>query len=406
MGLVRSKHILHFACLAFYALALSGVAVAAPAPCSPGIPCTTYTVDTQTDAGTNPSYNGPKTGEPAPHTTGSCDGNFMNQIYAKAFLQASRQVIMSEQLIRKPDSVLEYTCFDQFLAKTAHTAGPIFSESTAYQNRSVTLRTKDGTSNYTINAVFSNTRLDNVLNLLVVDSLRNYINSNFGHTFLGGSTSIDNNMNLSGIAANNYNCSHMSTVWNIAKCSDFGEDDKFRSFSTLASSDPRALPAACSNGAVSPSSNGYAALEAIGVMTLDYSTPCPASTPAPGNLRTGMNSDLIRVSNNCDYQYSDFDIIDPSFSRVKSRGTTPAQIAMGHPALCSSPIPTGVLVETFTTDEASSPIGMQALTPTRYVHYEHICPNPGCYYAPIQVLAPDPNIIPPLPDPPGVCLNL
>ena len=35
----------------------------------------------------------------------SCDANFMNQIYAKGFLEAEREVVISNSLIMKPDSV-------------------------------------------------------------------------------------------------------------------------------------------------------------------------------------------------------------------------------------------------------------------------------------------------------------
>ncbi|HBR69067.1 MAG TPA: hypothetical protein DEA55_06800, partial [Rhodospirillaceae bacterium] len=62
------------------------------------------------------------------------DADFMNQIYARTFLEASREIVMNETALRKPDSVMEYSCYDQQMSVTAHRLGPIFSETHQFKN--------------------------------------------------------------------------------------------------------------------------------------------------------------------------------------------------------------------------------------------------------------------------------
>ena len=61
----------------------------------------------------------------------------MNQIYAKAYLEATRETVVQSIAVRKPDSVLEYTCFDQQLALSADQAAGIFTETTRWENMDV-----------------------------------------------------------------------------------------------------------------------------------------------------------------------------------------------------------------------------------------------------------------------------
>ena len=57
----------------------------------------------------------------ADHSTGAndskaesaaCDADFMNQIYARAFIESDREVAVAQQYVSRPDSVLELSCFD------------------------------------------------------------------------------------------------------------------------------------------------------------------------------------------------------------------------------------------------------------------------------------------------------
>lgn len=428
-----------FACIFPMFSLVSGIVFAGS--CSPGIPCTGYSITANPTAGTDANYNGPKTGQPTPYTGGSCDGNFMNQIISNAYLGASREVIMSEQLINKPDSVLAYTCFDQLLAKTAHNGG-VFSETQTFgagtSARNVALKAGDDSGgdsydgsdendgeispdsgsglfqvpppscsqspcedytvdlqNYTSLGVSYDQRLDTLLNDVVMQSLNTYLSTNFNHTYLGGSSSISRTSTA--ISSTSYNCSEMQTVWQIAQCADFGEYDRFRTFSDLVRQDPRAFPTACSPSNIATDSDDTVDTSNVSInFSYTVSLPCPE---ADGNntgstANTGITNAQIDVANNCNYTYADFDILEPLTSIVKSPvvSATPsaqdsAKLLSGHPTLCSDPLPTGVLVLSYQHSMSSFGTIAEPLV-VRYVHYDHVCPNPGCYYIPVKVPMP------------------
>lgn len=343
----------------------------AGAACTPGLPCTDYDVNTDTTAGTDAALNGPKTGRAAPHTGGMCDGNFMNQIYAKAYMEASREVIINEQLIHKPDSVLEYTCFDQFIAQTAHNAGMIFSEADTFDSRDVELETADDTDTTTYSVNYDDDHLDIVLDALLLDTLENYITENFAHTFLGGETTVDNNLNLTSIAGNSYDCSHMQTVWELAKCRDFGEDDQFFSFETLSTEDPRILINECSPGYSMASGSGSNT-----PMTISENPRCPAAGGGP-YANTNITNDIIRVANNCEFLFVVYDGILRYFELLRAPNSTIGAVTY----TCQPPIPTGLTVRIRTHEFVSFSVGStMTLSPTDSTHDDMFCPNPGCWY--------------------------
>lgn len=343
------------------------------AACTPGLPCTGYDVNTDTTAGTDPALNGPKTGLAAPHTGGMCDGNFMNQIYAKAYMEASREVIINEQLINKPDSVLEYTCFDQFIALAAHEAGMIFSEADTYDSRDVDLCTGDdscGTNTTTYSVNYDDDHLDNVLDTLLLDTLEDYITNNFSHTFLGGESAIDNTMNLTSIGASNYDCSHMQAVWDIAKCRDFGEDDQFINFEDLSTQDPRILLQECSPG-MTPGAGSNSP------MPITENPRCPAAGGGPF-ASTNVTNDIIRVANNCDFLFVVYDTMTMYFNLLRAPNTTIGAVTYN----CSEPIPTGLQVNIVTHSLVNAPAPGDLVQVTRGTssHEDKFCPNPGCWY--------------------------
>jgi len=460
---LEDKFTFLFSCMAIVML----FSFNAHAACSPGIPCTDYDIYTDTESGTDPALNGPKTGTPAPHTnetgatTSACDGNFMNQIYSHAIMGASREVIMSEQIIHKPDSVLEYTCFDQWVSVTAHHAGPIFSESTFWEDHEVCTSTGDSTASagrppscassgdntvspydITIDVVFPDTHLDDALRTLLYDNIQTYVDNNFEHTFMGEATTIDNDIDTSGstgsaLGSGSYNCSHMSTVWNIAKCVDFGEDDRFRTFEDLVNTDPRSIPVECSPGFTASdvieqgtnstkldSTSPGSSTSATSIMD-----PCPAAgtvaipvewpfrdPPSGSTAGTQFSNDLIRVANNCDDSanqnaYSSFDtatlygelilgLHDLTGNYVPGTGG----VSSGIVTTCSDPIPTGVPSITYVwEDYYTGPGDMLVADRDAYIYYEHICPNPGCFYRPVWTTYID-NAPIPATLPTGACL--
>jgi len=420
--------------------------------CSPGIPCTGYDIYNQPNANTSSAYNGNKDGT----GTTACDGNFMNQIYARAFLEAQREVMLSEQIIHKPDSVLEYTCFDQYVGLAANYIDPLFSARQNWDDRVIPLWGDDNNTNVdhdgdgdpdtvTINnddvtylsdqtdySVFENDRYDNILEELLMDSMEEYIDENYDHTFMGESITLDNNMNLSSLSATgSYSCAHMLAVWDIARCIDFGEDDRFRSFNTLASGDIRSIPQACSTPVASDvvesgtastkldnTSSGVDIGASLGVSVPGITLPipsipftsgglitrmpsdgpkddCPPAGGATGGLNTDITNDLIRLSNNCDdgsdlNPFSSTDIMEIYDYIVKGfgvviPGTGSPSVPSKTGVVCSSPIPTGLPVLTYMHTSGFDGNGLPIVNRDTFIHYDHICPNPGCYYQPVKI---------------------
>lgn len=403
-----------------------------------GIPCTDYDIYTNPTAGTDDTFNGLKDGG-----SGACDGNFMNQIYSRAFMEASREVIMSEQLIHKPDSVLEYTCFDELIDMTAHHAG-FFSESQKWDDMTIEIWTggehgddnsyrvdtstcsssdcPDHNRDTTINdgsgsgllpdqddySVFETDRLDHILEDFLMNSLQDYVDDNFSHTFMGEASTIDNNLTTGSIGNDTYSCSHMSTIWAISKCVDFGEDDRFRSFAHLVGTnsgegDPRTIPQACSpshesNDSVT-SGTSSTKLDSTSPGTIMESGGIVAKCPPAGGTVSGVNTnfsnDLIRLANNCDATsgpnlnvFAAFDIMDTHTDLIKAAGAYVPGVANTTGIItCSDPLPTGIPIITYNISGSVGAPGSTGINIARtyQIHYDHICPNPGCHYQPNKV---------------------
>ena len=428
------------------ALGLSIGTSPASAACSPGIPCTDYDLYNDPFAGIQTALNGLKSGERTitanlVDSDGTCDGNLMNQMYSKAFMEASRQVIMSEQIIHKPDSVLEYTCFKGYITAAASIQSE-FSYTTHWKDPYKQDReTADDTITDTFDVYreYFNDNLDDykaticnpaiidghkcannlaeAMNYIVNASLDSYLTANFSHTYLGEATSLI----PSGTPAG---CADMATVWEVAKCLDFGEDDRFRTFQDLINADPRSIPAACSPG-MSFHDNAIAGDEDVTAGApawnkLDstipnringtISTQCPASGAVVAGVNTDFSNDLIRVSNNCpsenvagEHAYVMIDPIDYQDFLIMGAGVNSGRYIPGTggekgvpipgiPPLppdgivtCAAPLPTGIPVITYEHDAAATgaiPELWGVPLRRKYVHYEYVCPNPGCFYRP------------------------
>lgn len=167
--------------------------------CSPGLPCVVNAKSGQNDSKSDSE---------------ACDGDVMNQMYARAFLEGEREVVIAESEIRKPDSVFELTCFDQLAYLNAKKFNPIFSES-------------DET--YVKNLVIEKFDEDN--------------EAVFYHKFLARSDGSDVDYETGNAEQDPYNCDMMNSINFIARCMDFETDGpRFLSFEQLTSVDPRDLP--------------------------------------------------------------------------------------------------------------------------------------------------------------------
>lgn len=296
-------------------------------PCTPGIPC----IVDKTPNDPTISTDGPNAaGMPNAKKTDSatCDADFMNQIYARAWMEVQRENIMNEVVIRKPDSVMEYTCFDQLTN---------FTGTGAYAaNVKITSTKGPGWINRPLNAIPSvyidvnPGDLAQSLQRLVLKSLKNYLKNNFAHTFLGGLTGKDY-AGGGGSAGSGYNCDMMNSVHFLAQCQNIiVGDDPFMTFTNLISADPRKLP--------------------------------PGSTCKDGTL---FEQGILDVAENKNFQHVNFDQLSPVYLDHIKAG----------PCM-NPPIPTGVMV---TIKDTKRNFRGDLIVKSKMVFEEKVCPNPGCW---------------------------
>lgn len=162
----------------------------------------------------------------------------------------------------------------------------------------------------------------------ILPIINKYLEDNFSHKFLGRNDDDDIDFEIGEHEDRSVNCSLMSEISNLARCTDFDMDShQFFSFETLTGLDPRIYPESlkCTN--------------------------------------TGVTQDFIDIANNKDFAFVDFDI-DTSHEDLLADS-------------CSTPIPTGMSVYTIDdiTVDASANIN-----PTDRIVDEMICINPLCYY--------------------------
>lgn len=207
-----------------------GVSFAA-ASCLPGLPCVVAHSGTDND---------PKSED------GACDADFMNQIYARAAIEADRELSVAGQNIRKPDSVLEYSCFDAMAKAGLSTINPYFSADTSTAGAK-TPATKQHAD-------------------FIKPALEGYVNTLFSHDYVIDGSGQD-------FSTGKTTCDYMKSIRTITRCMDFDTiGNQFYSFDTLAGVDPR----------VKPDGNACGG--------------------------TGITSDLVSVAGNDGFQYARFDV--------------------------------------------------------------------------------------------------
>ena len=227
--------------------------------------------------------------------TTPCDALYYESLSARAWLEAQREITQNQNIILKPDSVFEYTCFDRLLRELADHADEMLSETSAF------------------GSPLSSSSMDSALQNLVGSSLTSYINNNFsGYNLLGGHTAaagIDHTP--AAISGGTYSCDIMERVWNAAKCINFISNSTTDGFFTFAeyatAADKRVLPTACTPITTNWTTNLASALTS-GPWTNDpvqtyfnlvqpencTGTTCPCSgTPIPTGVevvRSGYNN--------------------------------------------------------------------------------------------------------------------
>jgi len=145
-----------------------------------------------------------------------CDVALFNQMAERARWQGQREVVTAENLIYKPDSVLEYTCYSRFID---HIPPNIRYTSIFFQS-------SGGAITYTVTNDFPS---DVMIDLSQVPA-ESWIDGNFDHTYLGGRMAIDPPVGAPGV---NYVCDTMSIIWDLAKCQQFAPEEPEDGFFTL-----------------------------------------------------------------------------------------------------------------------------------------------------------------------------
>ena len=156
----------------------------------------------------------------------------------QSVLQARREMLVNQRVVTKPDSVLAYGCFNMYL-ETAKQADYIFSGTERWANASVPLMNGDTA---TIAVSMGPDSLDYALYTVVFLAHRKYLEANFNHVYLGGTSQ---GIGLNTAVVNNPNdvsCDIMARVWQQAKCRNFGGIEAFYTFEDLVIFDPRKFP--------------------------------------------------------------------------------------------------------------------------------------------------------------------
>lgn len=182
----------------------------------------------------------------------TCDPRYWDSMKAKAWSEAEREIEQNQNYIYKADSVLQYTCFDQFLGVLGAQAANMFSQSTLW-------------------GPVVGPNMVQALQNLVGNTLTAYLANNFQDNYLGDFSSAK----YAATGGATYNCGEMAKVWVAAKCQDIANasasnnkantaaNTDFFYLSTYNGKDYRQYPAS----AVCTAAQGWAATYATAMNT-------------------------------------------------------------------------------------------------------------------------------------------
>lgn len=278
-----------------------------------------------------------------------CDTQYWRQMSARAWMEAEREIMQNQNLIFKPDSVLEYVCFDQFESFAAWRGGNIFVHTDYFGKKIITREQPEA--------------MHKVMASVVSAALSGYKTGNFSHTFLGGrSFFMGAEMTNSafkpatdGSVKQDYTCQTMSKVWKAAKCANFIDNASFESTDGFYPFDP--IKGYKGEKDVDGYSGGIqevrqypSALSCVSGNTRSGAIP-PQELGAKGKW-----TDQLKFAENTKEELYDFQtILSDTYLEVGLRL---------KPGECGSPpIETGITVVAKDGD-----------------HPDGICTNPGCTY--------------------------
>jgi len=151
----------------------------------------------------------------------TCDTQVWKTMENRAHLEAEREIMMNQNLIFKPDSILTYTCFDKMTSHASIYVGQLFTHTTYWNGKLIIPWGKDFGMNYALQNV-------------VINSMKPYIQGSFAYPMLGGRGKEMGGAALDAKAPEDINgngetyaCDQMSKVWKAAKCANFIHNSKF-----------------------------------------------------------------------------------------------------------------------------------------------------------------------------------
>lgn len=182
------------------------------------------------------------------HWSPACDGDVMNTIFARSWLNAQQDILINQLMIKKPDSVLEYSCFDENMGVVADTIAPLFSETQKFKSVTVDIGSARGSRMIQTGFAQDTGAMRKSLNKAIMPALNTFIDTNFWHDFLGGVAGFDRDI-PDEAGDGSYTCDVMATVWKVAKCENFMAgyyeqrgNGLFYEFEDLIGFDPRKYP--------------------------------------------------------------------------------------------------------------------------------------------------------------------
>lgn len=273
-----------------------------------------------------------------------CDANYWRQMKSRAWMEAEREIMQNQNLIFKADSVLEYTCFDQFVSVNAWQAGNLFVHTDYFGEKIIKRATPPEA-------------MENALTAVVSNALAAYKGTspadNFVHSFLGGRA------NFMGAEMSNsafrdaktnvaYTCQTMSKVWKAAKCANFIDNSSFESTDGFYPFDAikgykGAKDVAGYNDTIQETRSYPSAMD------------CRGSGPSANLGAMGSWLDQLKIAENRDEAYKFQTPLKTIFEDVGLKL---------KPGTCGAAIKTGV--EVIIDGEKS--------------HDDGVCTNPGCSY--------------------------
>lgn len=309
----------------------------------------------------------------------ACDPEYMDALEARAWLEMQRELLQNQNIITKPDSVLEYSCFTNDLWNLVNYNQPggdpdtwLFSEGGCCNTPNV-----------------DPSALDRVVGTLVYAATEYWILQHFwvkqnNDDALGGrapgTTSKDNWNYGDGLGDDkNYLCTNMSAVWDIAHCDYFSSQNPtegFYDFAYYAGQDPRVLPqiTAAGQNPFVPTNGPYCPKKSGTTEALSEQVKNMFGKISPNQQTVAFNGkqnyyvtsenpeggSVAQPTHRDPYKQ---DAVNTHLDLILPIGMHPA------PDSCSDvkPILTGVCV---TRIKSGSEVS----------YADAVCPNPGCHY--------------------------